>query len=306
MSANVSALPVASPMVANAGPMGPLRELRVPLQLPVRIWGVDSTGKAFSRNARTVEISALGARLSDAGLLQEGDVIGIQHGEAKARFRVVRQGAPGTEQAGTVGVECVEPGKCIWIAAIEEAAASSDAFTPALPPGIPPAPAADLPGDWPEHDRRRYSRVQCLGALRIQQIGTEFETMQRCTDISLGGCYGETMAPFQRGTMLDIVVEVCGERIAARGMVRTCHPSMGNGIGFTQVHSEEWKKLVRVMQQLGGANLVFDTPREPEIGDAVEALLSLLQKKGVQVTRDEFLDELKHRMSVSAKEPKAP
>jgi hypothetical protein len=72
---------------------------------------------------------------------------------------------------------------------------------------------------------------------------------------------------------------------------------MGNGIGFTQVAPDDWKKLARVIQQLGGGNVVFDAPGEPEIGDAIEALLSLLQKKGVHVSRDEFLDELRKRMT---------
>ena len=88
----------------------------------------------------------------------------------------------------------------------------------------------------------------------------------------------------------------------AKGMVRTHHPSMGNGIGFTHVAAEDWTKLVRVIQHLGGGgNLVFEASGEPTIGDAIEALLSLLEKKGVHVMRDEFLDELKHRMAAGAK-----
>jgi len=65
--------------VPTAATSEPLRELRVHLQLPVHIWGVDCFGKAFSRVAHTVEISALGARLADTGCVQQGDVIGIQY-----------------------------------------------------------------------------------------------------------------------------------------------------------------------------------------------------------------------------------
>jgi hypothetical protein len=276
-----------------------LRELRVQLQLQVRVWGIDAVGKTFSQIARTVEISALGARLAGLHSVQEGDIVGIQYADAKGRFRVVWIGRSGTEESGMVGVECVEPGKCIWTAVLKEsaaAAASNPVFKPALPPGIPPAAGAEIAGEWPRNNRRLYPRVQCAGALRIKQVGTEFEITQRLTDISLGGCYGESMGPLTRDTQLDMVLEVSGERIAARGMVRTCHPSMGNGIGFTNVQPEDWKKLVHVIQQLGGANIVFDAPVEPDIGDAIEALLSLLQKKGVHVTRDEFLDELRYRM----------
>lgn len=299
MAAQPEPLPTASPQVSPAAPSEPLRELRVPLQIDVRIWGIDCWGKPFSRVARTVEISALGARLAKVGDLQTGDVIGIQYGEAKARFRVVWVGEAGSQQAGEVGVECVEPGRCIWTAVLEHnvPAAETPAFTPAVPPGIPPSPEAERPGDWPDHDRRRYPRLQCSGALRLKQVGTDFEATQKLTDIGLGGCYGESMAPLPNNSIVDMILEVCGEKIAARGMVRTHHPSMGNGIGFTAVTAEDWKKIVRVTQQLGGGgNVVLNTAKEPDIGDAVEALLSLLQKKGVQVTRDEFLEELRRRM----------
>ena len=293
-----------SPSPPAAAMSDPLRELRVNLQLDVRVWGIDNLGKPFSQNARTIEISALGARLMGVQRVQEGDIIGIQYGQAKARFRVVWIGKEGSEQPGSVGVECVEPGKCIWTEVLEEKAAAvsagaEDSFTPALPPGIPPAASASKPGVWPDSDRRRYPRFPCFGTLRLKQIGTAFETAQKLTDISLGGCYGESMAPLLRGTLVDMVLEVCGETIPARGMVRTSHSSMGNGIGFTQVAPEDWKKLVRVIRQLGGSNVVFDAPTTPEVGDAIEALLSLLQKKGVHVTRDEFLDELRHRLTSS-------
>ncbi len=282
-----------------------LRELRVNLQLEVRAWGIDAAGKPFSRVARTVEISALGARLTGLDGVQNGDIIGLQYGESKARFRVVWVADAAAQRTGSVGVECVEPGKCIWTAVLEEkaAAAKADApmFAPALPPGIPPAPDAALDGDWPERDRRRYPRFACSGTLRLKEISNGFATAQKLTDISLGGCYGESMAPFARDTVLDVVLEIGGERIAARGMVRTSHPSMGNGIGFTEVAPEEWKKLVSVVRHFGGENLVFDAPSQPEIGDAIEALLSLLQKKGVHITRDEFLEELKRRMTATAK-----
>lgn len=291
--------------VAGIPATDPLRELRVHLQLEVRVWGIDVLGKPFSQTARTVEISALGARLAGLKHVQTGDVIGLQYAAAKARFRVVWIGEPGTDQAGTVGVECVEPGKCIWLAVLEEkagtAAAATPTFTPALPPGIPPAAHAEETGEWPACDRRRYPRFPCFGSLHLKQIGTDFETVQKLTDVSLGGCYGESMAPLARDTIVDMVLEVCGEHVPVRGMVRTCHPSMGNGIGFTQVAPEQWKKLVRVIRQLGGDHVVFDVPGEPDVGDAIEALLSLLQKKGVHVTRDEFLDELKHRMTTATK-----
>ena len=281
-------------------PAGPLRELRVRLQLPVRVWGLDAQGKPFSHNTRTIEISALGARLAGPLSMQQGDVVGIQYGEAKARFRVVWLGK---DESGTaaIGVECVEPGKCIWTEVLAKAAVEKPAvFTPVQAPGSAAAPAPPAEGVWPSTERRRYPRFSCTGALRAKQSGTDFTAVQKLTDLSLGGCYGESMAPFEPDTVLEMVLEVGGESIHASGMVRTCHPSMGNGIGFTAIQPEDWKKLVRAIQQLGGTNVVLDAPREPEIGDAIEALLSILEKKGIHIGRDEFLDELRHRMAQQA------
>lgn len=303
MGISADHLPVANQPPASAAPSSaePLREVRVPLKLDVRIWGIDCWGKPFTRQARTVEISALGARLENVGCVQKGDIIGVQYGEAKARFRVVWAGDAACGKNDTIGVECVEPGKCIWTEVLEKNAAvvETPVFKPAVPPGIPPAPSASLEGEWPQRDRRRYPRLQCSGALRLKQIGTDFEATQKLTDISLGGCYGESLAPMPADAIVDLVLEVCGERITARGMVRTHHPSMGNGIGFTEVGADDWKKIVHVMQQLGGGNLVFEAPKEPDVGDAIEALLSLLQKKGIHVTRDEFMQEMKQRMAVA-------
>jgi PilZ domain-containing protein len=92
--------------------MGHRREERIPLRLPATIWGTDGGGKSFVERAHTVDISSMGARLE--GLTHSvipGAVLGVQHGAAAARFRVLWVGEPGTARAGQVGVRCVEVGK---------------------------------------------------------------------------------------------------------------------------------------------------------------------------------------------------
>lgn len=265
--------------------------------LAIRTWGIDSVGKAFSQAARTVEISARGARLTGIHCVQPGEVIGIQYRDQKARFRVVWIGDNGTANAGTVGVECIEPEKCLWMAELEQQASAptgEPTFTPALPPGVS-QPEVAAPVEWPEQDRRRFQRFHCSGAVKLKQIGTDFQATQKILDISLGGCYGESLAPFEPNTELEMTLEICGERISARGMVRTCHPSMGNGIGFTHLDSKDWQSLMRVIEQLGGGHSVPQNAAQPELNSAIAALLCLLEKKGVCISREEFVEEL-HRV----------
>jgi hypothetical protein len=97
-----------------------LTEVRVKLQLQVRVWGMDTNGKPFSVSAETIEISGLGARLRGVPNLQEGDIVGIQYANQKARFRVVWIGRPGTDHSEEVGVKSLDGSAYIWAAALEQ------------------------------------------------------------------------------------------------------------------------------------------------------------------------------------------
>lgn len=92
-----------------------LRERRVVMALPVRVWGMDLSGKLFDVEAQTVNITPVGARISGISFhLRRGAVIGIQCGRSRARFRVTWTGQAGTPSEGHIGVQCVETGKYIW------------------------------------------------------------------------------------------------------------------------------------------------------------------------------------------------
>ncbi|MGH9576816.1 MAG: hypothetical protein ACRD3R_05200, partial [Terriglobales bacterium] len=57
-------------------------EPRFPVMLPVRIWGVDTSGHAFSQPATTLVISLNGSRLDGVRVpLAAGDVVGVQYGQ---------------------------------------------------------------------------------------------------------------------------------------------------------------------------------------------------------------------------------
>jgi hypothetical protein len=91
------------------------KELRVSLQLPVRIWGMDANGELFEQDAATVDITTTGAQLNGVTRqLHRGSVIGIQHRMSKARFRVMWIGIEGTPSENCIGVKLVEEGKYIW------------------------------------------------------------------------------------------------------------------------------------------------------------------------------------------------
>jgi hypothetical protein len=61
-------------------------EARLPATLDVRMLGIDAKGKSFYQAARTVDLSASGARVTGLNAkLNPGDIIGIQSGVEKCQ-----------------------------------------------------------------------------------------------------------------------------------------------------------------------------------------------------------------------------
>lgn len=276
----------------------PLRELRIPMQLEVRVWGMDSTGKPFSQTARTVDISGQGARLAGiTGPKQLGDVLGVQHGDQKARFQVVWVGANDTADQGQIGITCLDAGRCIWAEALQGGALDQFGQGPEiLSAGATADEPAPADGNATPAERRRYPRYACAGAVRLHNENTNLPTWARLADVGLGGCYLELLSPLPLQTPIEFAIQTDDLEIHGRGVVRTTHPGVGNGVAFTQMKADDWRRLNQLI-----ARLASPTPREqpppavpaaePDLSQPLQVLLELLEKKGV-LTRDEFLTEL--------------
>lgn len=59
------------------------------MPITVKLWGLDSHGKVFSQNAKTLDIASNGARLFGVtAALERGYIVGLQWGNMRARFMV--------------------------------------------------------------------------------------------------------------------------------------------------------------------------------------------------------------------------
>jgi hypothetical protein len=91
------------------------REQRVFVELPVHIWGMDTNSRPFTQPASLRTISGRGATLQGVtAMLKPGDLVDLQYQGAKAQFRVVWLGKPGTEMQGEVGVENLSTDVQLW------------------------------------------------------------------------------------------------------------------------------------------------------------------------------------------------
>ena len=141
------------------------------------------------------------------------------------------------------------------------------------------------------------------------------ETVPHCklTDLSLGGCYVETDAPFPEGSLIDFCLRTKEHEVHADAMVRVTHPAHGMGVEFPSRTPEQRQQVENVINFLRSCPgtmpdldispkaLVADLSqfeRPQQSGEAEEEmedpLLDLI-RRGASLMQEEFLGELQHQ-----------
>ena len=220
--------------------MGNRPEPRVATNLLIRVWGMGADGKPFLQKAEARNISNQGARLSGIEhQLTPGDVIGVQLGDKKARYRVIWIIDAGHLLKIQAGVQLVDGQQCPWLDQLAQTE------TKPAPAETKPAPAADSP-----QNKRRFERLRIRFPLELRDNrATRMQT--NATDISGRGCYIETMLPLARGTELNISFWIESEKIDIQAVVRACDGGVGMGIEFTGIDLESQKRLQRYLEKQG-------------------------------------------------------
>jgi hypothetical protein len=211
--------------------MGNRRDPRIPARLQVRIAGMDVNKRALLQIVTTRNISRQGALLEGLqGTLKPGEIISITYKNNKARFRVSWVGDPGTDRAGQIGVQSVDPAKCIWDAAI-------------LPP-----PVADGYAAPSAKERRQHRRVQCKLGAELHIEGAESLARAEVTNISVGGCFVEMSTVLPEKSRLKLMVWVNDTKLTFKGFVVNQRPGFGISIRFTEMSEDTREQLQRFIQ----------------------------------------------------------
>lgn len=93
-----------------------------------------------------------------------------------------------------------------------------------------------------KYNRRKYERVTISVPVEIHADAADSPIRCATTDLSLSGCYIETIFPFPIGTNLDLQLSVETIVLIAATVV-TCDPQVGNGIRFMRMLPEDRKTL---------------------------------------------------------------
>src|SRR5262249_28620543 len=214
-------------------------EPRTDVDLTVRVFGMNSDGRPFFQQAYARNISGHGAKLSGIEhQLKAGDILGVQYGDKKARFRVVWAMDAGHLRHNEIGVQLVEGQTPPWPAELKKAEET-------------PAPPEESSSD---QNKRKFPRHRVPYPLEIHTdrggSGTNMRT--QATDMSGRGCYVETMLPMPVGTRLQITLRLGEERITVPAVIRTCDGGVGMGIEFTGLTTELQDRLQKHVEEMAG------------------------------------------------------
>lgn len=95
----------------------------------------------------------------------------------------------------------------------------------------------------PEHERREQPRVKVTVPVELFIENSETPIRGATADLSLSGCYIETMFPFALGTALEVKLQAGESTLLVLAKVVTCDPQVGNGMQFTQMLPEDIEEL---------------------------------------------------------------
>jgi c-di-GMP-binding flagellar brake protein YcgR len=103
-------------------------------------------------------------------------------------------------------------------------------------------------------ERRKNPRVKLNVPVEIHTETSAAPVHCATSDLSLGGCYVESMYPYPVGTCLDLKLEAGGTLVISAKVV-TSDPQFGNGIQFLRMLPEDRAVLVKFLDTIAKQEL---------------------------------------------------
>ncbi|HWX94706.1 MAG TPA: PilZ domain-containing protein [Terriglobales bacterium] len=94
----------------------------------------------------------------------------------------------------------------------------------------------------PGNERRGSARLKVQVPVEIYTEGSDAPLRGATSDLSLNGCYIESIFPIPVGTQLELKLQLEGTLLVAATVV-TADPQVGNGIHFTRMLPEDIEEL---------------------------------------------------------------
>jgi hypothetical protein len=281
--------------------MGRRRASRLQIELPVLVSGFDTDGNPFVKSAKTVDISGFGIRLNGIQCVRgPGDIVRVQYKDKRGRYRIIWM----EKETGTLGLEGVEGANLLFGDHLQVSAGTDAGVDTYSPLSSVQSAASRMHGferresERREGERRRYKRYNCNGIASVRETNREFGSDGRVLDISMSGCYVETMSPTRVGTPVHLNIKLSGHVLNLPAIVRVSQANMGMGLEFADIPPGTREELDQLLAELSGEPRSAASPAPPapavpadpdQFGNAVLRWFATHE----QLTREEFQELLR-------------
>ena len=127
-------------------------------------------------------------------------------------------------------------------------------------PSVLPAPLREKEPNRRGPESRAQVRYPFTAAAEVYELRSQIRLTGRCSDLSAGGCYIDTISPFAAGSIVRIQMRHDSREFEATAAVAYTHVQMGMGLAFTEIRREHQETLRSWI-----ANLSGEQPPEPAV-----------------------------------------
>jgi len=92
-------------------------------------------------------------------------------------------------------------------------------------------------------ERRRSVRHPFIASAEVEQLAVGSRLPSRISDLSVGGCYVDTVNPFPGGTQVRVRIFSAKQQFEAPATVVYSHPHLGMGLHFGELAPEHQATL---------------------------------------------------------------
>jgi len=133
-------------------------------------------------------------------------------------------------------------------------------------------------------ERRKHVRYQFTASVEAVEPRTGTRITGRVSDLSLGGCYIDTISPFAGNAALRLCITKDQKTFRTMAKVANSQASMGMGVSFTSVEPGQVRILENWIGLLSGAL--------PDIRDTLEQEEQVSGEEGLKQEGNLILSEL--------------
>lgn len=197
--------------------------------------------------AHTLDVTEISARLAGLSIqLDPGEIVEIQRGGVKAKFRVYWMGSRGTDLEGQAGVRGLDPGKTIWSIHLPPDQSDISTDTLHLRRNTPSSRTPVVPAS----EQRPPARYEYSAGATLRAPGSNYPVRVQLKNIHLNGLFVETVATLPLSTVISLETQIEGIVLETSGIVSASTPRVGMEINFHKISAETQRRIVLALQKL--------------------------------------------------------